>query len=146
MFLASVGKRPRPARTSKNLLVGGTGRVRLRNKFTQGLEIPMAVSDASKRFCFMQSASRTEASYRSSHRSAKKHLAQKVLDDLNAEKFFRTQSVSDCLSARDLAAASQRTISVGISRSVPQGQFNTESSLRGLTRPTVTATNPNIAS
>ena len=46
MFLALVGERPRPARTSKNLLAGGTGRVRLHNKSAQGLEIPMAVSDA----------------------------------------------------------------------------------------------------
>ena len=46
MFLASVGEPPRPARTPKNLLAGGTGRVRLHNKSAQGLEIPMAVSDA----------------------------------------------------------------------------------------------------
>src|SRR5436190_11144564 len=46
MFLALVGERPRPARTSKNLLAGGTGKVHLHNKSTQGLEIPMAVSDA----------------------------------------------------------------------------------------------------
>jgi hypothetical protein len=46
MFLALVGERPRPARTSKNLLAGGTGKVHLHNQSTQGLEIPMAVSDA----------------------------------------------------------------------------------------------------
>ena len=34
----------KPARTSKNLLAGGTGRVHLHNKSAQRLEIPMAVT------------------------------------------------------------------------------------------------------
>ena len=60
MFLALVGEKPRPTRASKNLLVGGTGRVRLHNKSAQRLEIPMAVSDARKRFELMRSR-RTDA-------------------------------------------------------------------------------------
>src|SRR4029453_1735953 len=46
MFLALVGERPRPARTPKNLLAGGTGSVHTDTKLAQGLEIPMAVSEA----------------------------------------------------------------------------------------------------
>jgi hypothetical protein len=61
MFLALVGERPRPARTPKNLLEGGTGSVRTDTKLAQGLEIPMAVSDAAKRSGELLSAGRTEA-------------------------------------------------------------------------------------
>jgi len=50
MFLALVRERPRPARTSKNLLAGGAGRVHPDTQFTPRLEIPMAVSEARKRF------------------------------------------------------------------------------------------------
>jgi hypothetical protein len=50
MFLTLVGELPRPTRTPKNLLTGGTESVHTDTKLTQGLEIPMAVSDACKRF------------------------------------------------------------------------------------------------
>jgi len=50
MFLALLGERPRPTRTPKNLQAGGTGSVHTDTKLTQGLEIPMAVADARKRF------------------------------------------------------------------------------------------------
>ena len=46
MFLALLSERPEPARIPKNLLAGGTGNVHTDTKLTQGLEIPMAVSDA----------------------------------------------------------------------------------------------------
>src|SRR4051794_25407680 len=47
MFLALVGEQPRPTRTPKNLLAGGTESVHTDSQRTQGLEIPMAVSEAS---------------------------------------------------------------------------------------------------
>jgi hypothetical protein len=61
MFLALVGERPRPARTPKNLLAGGTGSVHTETKLAQGLEIPMAVSDAPNAETESQSACRPEA-------------------------------------------------------------------------------------
>ena len=48
MFLALVGERPEPAHIPKNLLAGGTGSVHTDTQLAQGLEIPMAVSDARK--------------------------------------------------------------------------------------------------
>src|SRR3954453_18816217 len=65
MFLALVREPPSPAHTPKNLLAGGTGGVHLHNKSTHGLEIPMAVSEASTFFALCSPPNGTETAFRS---------------------------------------------------------------------------------
>ena len=71
MFLTLVREPPSPARTPKNLLAGGTGKVHLHNKSTQGLEIPMAVSDAAERYGALLWARRTERTNSALRKQAK---------------------------------------------------------------------------